>query len=47
LQKELPSILEKIAAEEKEYDEKVKDLEKENQGEQLAAVKATRSEVLA
>jgi hypothetical protein len=30
LQKELPGILEKIAAEEKEYDEKVTEMEKAN-----------------
>lgn len=47
LQKELPGILEKVAAEEKEYDEKVKDLEKENQTEQLAQVKTARTNLLA
>ena len=39
--------METIATEEKEYNEKVKDLEKENQTEQLIAVKAARAELLA
>lgn len=39
--------MEKISTEEKEYNEKIKDLEKENQNDQLAAVKTARSDLLA
>ena len=39
--------MEKIATEEKEYNEKIKDLEKEGQNDQLAAVKTARADLLA